>query len=47
MRSSNTAVTVADYLPGDVDFNRGINFDPRSMLSSNVSELEIPALIEP
>ena len=47
MRSSNTAVTVTDYPPGDVEFNRGINFDPRSMLSSNVSEFELPAPIEP
>ena len=47
MRSSNTAVTVTDFPPGDVYFNRGINFDPRSMLSSNVSEFELPAPIEP
>jgi hypothetical protein len=47
MRSSDTAVTVTDYSHGDIDFNRGINYDPRSMVSSNVSELEMSAPKEP
>ena len=47
MRSSDTAVTVTDYSHGDSEFNRGINYDPRSMLSSNVSELELPIPKDP
>jgi hypothetical protein len=47
MRSSDTAMTVIDYSHGDGEFNRGINYDPRSMLSSNVSELELPIPKEP
>ena len=47
MRSSDTAVTLTSYPHGDNEFNRGINSDPRSRLSSNASESEMPTPKEP